>query len=528
MKLRTRFLAAGCAAIALTLATSARSDDARQTGARSYAHVLLVSVDGLHASDLKYYVAAHPRSTLAVLAKHGIVYPRAQTAAPSDSFPGLLAQFTGGSSKSHGVYYDVSYDRTLYAPKSGCKGTPGAQTAYDETIDRDPAAADGGGMLGKPLTQIDPAALPLGLRDGQCLPVYPHEFVKANTIFEVIRDAGLRTAWADKHPAYDIVNGPSGRGVADLFTPEVDSNDPITGQDTTKGFHSVQRNDSLKVKAVLNEIAGLDSSGRTFAGVPAIFGLNFQAVSVGQKLAKGNPADSQDSGLVGGYADADGKSPNNGLALAFDYVDQQLTSFASAMERAKIAADTLVIISAKHGQSPINLALRTAVNDAPYQQIPGYSASITDDVGLVWLDPAKQKSSYEAAEAYLKAQASTLGIVQLLDRDELTRIYNDPFHDSRTPDFLAVTRKGLIYTSGSKLAEHGGFADDDRSVALLVSAPSLKEAVVDAPVETKQIAPTILRALGLDASRLQAAVSEHTRALPGILGGDPKDRDDRR
>jgi hypothetical protein len=37
----------------------------------------------------------------------------------------------------------------------------------------------------------------------------------------VVRAKGGRTAWADKHPAYDLVNGPSGKGVEDLYTPEI-------------------------------------------------------------------------------------------------------------------------------------------------------------------------------------------------------------------------------------------------------------------------------------------------------------------
>jgi len=77
------------------------------------------------------------------------------------------------------------------------------------------------------LTQINVAKLPQALVDGKCVPVFPHQFVKVNTIFEVIRAHGGQTAWSDKHPAYDIVNGPSGKGVQDLFTPEVNSNDAI-------------------------------------------------------------------------------------------------------------------------------------------------------------------------------------------------------------------------------------------------------------------------------------------------------------
>jgi hypothetical protein len=102
----------------------------------------------------------------------------------------------------------------------------------------------------------------MALVNGKCSPVYPHQFIKVNTLFEVIRQHGGRTAWSDKHPAYDVVNGPSGTGMQDLFTPEVDSNDAVTGQDTTNGFHSVQRNDFLKDQSILNEIDELDSTGQ--------------------------------------------------------------------------------------------------------------------------------------------------------------------------------------------------------------------------------------------------------------------------
>jgi hypothetical protein len=40
--------------------------------------------------------------------------------------------------------------------------------------------------------------------------------------------------------------------------------------------------------------------------------------------------------------------------------------------------------------------------------------------------------------------------------------------------------------------------------------------VIGVPVETTQIAPTILRLLGLDPDDLQAVRIEHTRVLPGL------------
>jgi hypothetical protein len=499
--------------IGLTNLVHAEDNDHR----RDFRHVLLISIDGMHASDLANYVGKHPQSHLARLSAHGFTYPNALTSAPSDSFPGLLAQVTGGTPKSTGVFYDNSFDRTMFAPGSDCTGPAGANTLFDESIDNDPHSFTGGGTLGQPLTQINPAKLPRALVDGSCVPVYPHSFVKVNTIFEVIRAHDRRTAWSDKHPAYDLVNGPSGKGVQDLFTPEVNSNDSVTGQDTTTGFHSVERNDMLKVRSILNEIAGFDSTGVTKIGVvPAIFGMNFQAVSVGQKLAVGNKNDVSDAGLIGGYADAKGTVPNNGLQLGLDFVDAQIGAMIFALQVAHLEEKTLVIISAKHGQSPINRALRVAFDDGPYGNTPGIAQFTTDDVGLVWLTPGQQRMNYGAARSYLESQATKLGIEKLLDADELARLYGSPFANSRTPDFVAITKHGLIYTGGTKLAEHGGFAQDDRNVALLVAHPDLSSRVFQEEVETRQIAPTILRALGIDADELKSVREEHTRPLRGF------------
>ncbi len=498
------------------LAGVARADDDHHHNSGDFRHVLLISIDGMHASDLTNYISRHPNSQLARLSAHGYTYPKALTSAPSDSFPGTLAQVTGGTPKSTGVFYDNSFDRTLFAPGSNCTGPSGVNVLFDESIDKDSLNFTGGGTLGQPLTQIDQAKLPLARVNGQCLAVYPHDFVKVNTIFEVIRAHGGRTAWSDKHPAYDIVNGPSGKGVQDLFTPEVDSNDSVTGQDTINGFHSIQRNDMLKVKAILNEIAGFDSTGVSKVGVPAIFGMNFQAVSVGEKLAIGSASDPSDAGLIGGYADAAGTTPNNGLQLGLDFVDAQVDAMISALQIAKLEDKTLVIISAKHGQSPINRAIRVAVDSGPYGNAPGVGQITADDVALVWLAPRKQRADYAAARSYLQSQAAKLGIDKLLDADEVARLYGSPFENSRSPDFVAITKPGLIYTSGTKLAEHGGFAQDDRNVALLVAHPSLRAEVFKEEVETRQIAPTILGALGIDSRELKSVREEHTRPLPGF------------
>ena len=107
----------------------------------------------------------------------------------SDSFPGLLALVTGGSPASTGIFYDVSYDRTFFAPgNTSCTGVPGTTVTFDETIDRY-------GADHVSLDVIDPATLPRRLdSDGRCVPVYPHDALRTNTIFEVVREAGGRTS----------------------------------------------------------------------------------------------------------------------------------------------------------------------------------------------------------------------------------------------------------------------------------------------------------------------------------------------
>src|SRR6478735_10740084 len=79
----------------------------------SIKHVLLISVDGLHALDVANYVQRHPNSALAQLSRSGITFSNARTPANSDSFPGLMALVTGGSAVTTGLFYDVSYDRTI-------------------------------------------------------------------------------------------------------------------------------------------------------------------------------------------------------------------------------------------------------------------------------------------------------------------------------------------------------------------------------------------------------------------------------
>jgi hypothetical protein len=78
---------------------------------------------------------------------------------------------------------------------------------------------------------------------------------------------------------------------------------------------------------------------------------------------------------------------------------------------------------------------------------------------------------------------------------------------------------GVVYTgSTAKQSEHGGFAHDDTNVMLLVSGGGLREGrTVTSFVETSQVAPTILKILGLDPESLDAVRIEGTPVLPGLF-----------
>jgi len=524
------YLLSSAAALALAASPAAAGEPAVKPG---YEHVLLISVDGMHAIDLANWIQNHPDSNFAKLAATGVIYPNAFTTAPSDSYPGMIAQVTGASPKTGGLFYDDSYDRTEYPSKAsytsqgladpGCTGTQGTEVTNFEELDHSynfatGVVADiaGGGTLGQVYTQLDPDNMQRRLVNGECKPVYPHEYLRTNTIFEIIKGAGGLTAWSDKHPAYEVLSGPSGKGIDDLFAPEINSQVPgeAPGDDYTTSYTDVRNYDTLKVNAVLNWIDGYNSTKTAHPGVPAIFGMNFQAVSVGQKLAKAGDGDT-DKSLTGGYLDSNA-TPGNALTLQFQYVDAALGQFVNELAAKGLSGSTLIIVSAKHGQSPIDVKDRVIQSDAPFQATPGYGTSgfeICDDEGLIWLQPDLQQANYDAARAYLLKNAGVLHIQELLDRTSLTPLYGDPFENSRVPDFIAVTDHGVICTSGTKLAEHGGFSDDDRNVALLVSAPDIKPQIVEALSYTTQIAPTILAALGLDPNKLKGVRNEGTQVL---------------
>jgi len=483
-------------------------------------HVLLISVDGLHALDLANYVTSHKDSTLAFLSRQGVTYTNDSTTTPSDSFPGLASLVTGGSPVTSGLWYDDTYNRALSPPRhtdglgnpgGPCPGKIGTNVAWDESIDTDLRELNGDG--------INPDYL---VRDpkNNCQTIMPHQYLRVNTIFEVVKANGGTTAWTDKHPSYEWTNGPSGHGVDDFYGPEINSIpialpqfpgcSPVPFKDNTyddgwtTNLLNIQCYDLLHVQAVLNQIDGLTHDGKP-STVPTLFGTNFQSVSVGEKLA-GN-----------GYTDVLG-TPSQGLAGQLDFVDQQLGRMVLELKKKGLLASTLIIIGAKHGQSPIDQTKKVAIgNGQPTATIGSADAfDISDDGSLIWLTDQELTDSVVANLSMTQNQEA-LGIQEIFAGQSLIDKWDSPAGDPRTPDIVLKVNTGVIFTGGSKIAEHGGMNEDDVHVALLVSYAGLQPQTVRTAVLNQQVAPTIIRALGFNPNQLQAVQKEGIQVLPFLF-----------
>jgi len=557
-----RLLRAGVVVGMVLASTLGTATGASTAGSGNIKHVLLLSIDGMHAVD--FYNCAHGIAgvnggspycpNMAALSQTAINYVNATSSKPSDSFPGLTALITGGSPKSTGIYYDVAYDRSLDPPAettgSGLAAGPctpfappiGTTTDNDQGIDVNDTLLNGGapgaGLTEGGIASIDPNKLERDPQAG-CAPVYPWNFIRTNTIFGVVHAAGGYTAWIDKRPSYAFVNGPgNGTNVDDLYAPEIASNvvalpgvttldgapcNPVRDTSQPVGwdssFANIQCYDAFRVTALLNEIAGKTHSGAP-AVTPAVFGMNLHSVYVGQSVNEAGVA-------VGGYQNALGV-PSAELLEEIEYVDTAIGIIVNALKEAGIYNDTLLIITAKHGESPIDTARYVADGTdtpatllgpaIPFSESPlnptGIGAT-EDDVSVLWL---KKGASVAAAVQLLEKDAAEIGLGEIYYGSTLAMNYNvgglDPGQDPRSPDIIVTPNVGVTYAgSTAMIGDHGGFAHDDTNVVLLVENPRFPAQTVAAAVSTAQVAPTIVNALGLDPTALDAVRAEGTTVL---------------
>jgi Type I phosphodiesterase / nucleotide pyrophosphatase len=571
------------------LASSATAQPSQPSGIR---HVLLISVDGMHQSDLDWYVANHPGSELARLATGGAEYTHAQTADPSDSAPTGTGLMTGGDPKVTGIYYDDEYSHGVFPPgTTKCSGpVPGGDVIYDSPDDKLPAVPDllhnGSGntfpafdedgsiypgglttnpdlimnLTPHPQSGLNPATYPVDPKT--CKPIQPWEYVGVNTIFQVIHHAGLRTAWSDKHAIYTSFNGPGSNGMSidDFFGPEIDSQAvepngvpyPDDGAWTDDNAATKQY-DSYKVQAVINWINGYGHSGKgPKVGTPAIYGMNFQVVSTAEKL-KSSPAvligpNAQGKytlgpSLSGGYVTVDGQQvPGPLLRSALDWVNNALQRMADTIQAEGEFGSTAIILTAKHGQSPLNDSQLQRINDAPIitavnaawaKLHPSNKTLVVqeaDDDGLLWWLSDRSQAAADFARNYLWTHTAPAvnyaghtitvqhsGLREIFAGQQSAQFFGVSTSDPHHPEVFGISQVGTIYTTGTKIAEHGGDNPGDRDVPLIVYAPgTVQPGQISNGVETTQVAPTILTLLGLNPRDLQAVQIDHTRVLPGV------------
>lgn len=580
-----------------------------------FSHVLIISVDGLHNSDLSVANLQSYLTNIKRLQSQGVTYTNAFSSAPSDSFPGELNYITGANPGTTGVFYDKSYSRALYAPGTTADqiaaGTakPGTGVEFAENVDASWAA--GGTLDGG--QGFDISQLPV---DSNGNPVYPNQYLKVNTIFDVASQAGLVTAWSDKHPAaYTILAGPSSDptqfnfatgqvgSISDYYSLEINApvaidptkpgplptslgalvdrstgtlfsntNPNITSSffnDATKGnpalfktppagfnanqFTSVATTstyDDYKVQAILNQIDGWDHTGTTFNGTPAIFGLNLQAVSVAEK----EPA----TQFNGGGIDSNGNARPD-LVSAIAHTDASIGLILDELQKQGLDSSTLVILTAKHGQNPIqdptvglsstfdsvtgaaggdgNLTAVGALLARNGIQIASENGG--DTSSLIFLNnPADVQKAVallntkdysfdntidpNTGVAFSTEDAAAQGTI-LYGQSLINAGLGDPATNERTPDIIVALNEGYFFGNATKKrAEHGGFTDADTHVALIAGSTgldsSLQDTIYSGNVVTTQVAPTTLQALGLDPNLLQGVQIDKTPLLPGLGG----------
>lgn len=454
-----------------------------------YQYAAHLSNDGFHQRDLEIFVADHPKSTLAGLLKNAIVYSDAKASQPSDSVPATLAIWGGATPFSSGVYWETVYDRELYPPGSNCTGPPGTQVDLSEAIDTDSTRLGGGGSLN--LT-----ALPQRKTSwGTCATVLPHEYPLVNNAFEVARRNGLETAFADKHLSYEFMNGPSGTGLSQGYFPEVAS---------VSGLQGHLDWDDLHWSALKNWTSGKFTNGtKNPRGCPHLYGANFQTL---------NYAQSNYGYKNGAY------EPTANISKALLAFDQKLGDFISHLKSINVLDDTLLMIGAKQGQGPIDPNGVRLIDPNTLLNATGVTTVYFtgEDGGLIWLNDSTQAA--QAKANLLASDRNQTGVDYVFAGYEIYQQgYRNPYSDARAPDLLVQGQKQVLYQTAKTFEDHGGFVAQDLNVPLIAYNPRLKAANITGQVQNRQIAPTLLHALGLPLAQLDAYRIEGTPVLPGLF-----------
>jgi arylsulfatase A-like enzyme len=430
--------------------------------------VLIISINGLRAVNLANFVSSHPQSELAELTKRGVTYTNAHVAWP-DTAAGMMAMASGGSPISTGIFSIRGYDRSLQRDGKGCARVASAL---------DLAAGQVGLLKAEAGCEAEPA----------------HRLMRVNSIFDLVHAAGGRTAWADANAAYaDLLRGPSGTALDDVFIAQAapDGKDRIS---------SAEEQDRACVDAVIQWMHSRSTA-------PRLSGMSLLGLDAAQRTVPLSQTSTEGAA-------------RSIKTLPLVHIDTQIRRIVTALKNAGLFDSTWIIVTAPHGSIGDTANLRF-VDAARVEKLA--KAAAGDELGrvvvgtaaMIWL---KHPDKTNAVVNAYRAEMLELGIGAIFFGEKLSLIMNTAKEDSRMPDVVLEPQAGVVWATDGQWPEHvGGFSDDENHVALLISGRQLMDRVDKTPVPTGQVAPLILRTLGMEKLDLQALRQEHVPALPGVF-----------
>ncbi len=537
--------AVSAAALSALPLLSASAQPARPTSAHTAKHVLLISVDGMHQSDLDWYVAHHPSSTLAKLTHQGVEFTNAATSNPSDSDPGGTALMTGGNPRSTGIYYDVEYSHKTDEPGAPCTpGQPatGGDVVYDSPDDAlanvndfiDPAngtfpSFDENGSIFANGVDTNPAAI-MNLKNdassfnvstfpvdpATCKNVMPWDYLGDNTIFQVIHDAGMRTAWSDKHAVYMSFNGPGSNGHEHRRL--LRSGDRLAGRRAERrpvpagrrlGPHRGRHQAVRRLQGPGHPER--DRRSRPLGHDPGRHPGDLRHELPGRLGRPEDPLDPDDADRSGRATATTPPAPRSRAATS----GSTAGSFPARSSRAPSTTSTpssaawsprstrTASRARPRSSSPPSTASRRrtrsklvtvqdgpiidAINAAWQQTHPDNAqlivAGTDDDLWQSYLSDNSQ-AACDFVKTYLwdhTAQGFDVnqnpvtvqhsGLAQIWAGAEAAGFFGVPVDNGHYPDVFGKVQEGIVYAKPTKLAEHGGMNTGDRHVLMVVSGP---------------------------------------------------------
>ena len=328
-----------------------------------------------------------------------------------------------------------------------------------------------------------------------------HLELRVNTMFEVVHEKIGPTAWAgESAQTSELLSGPSRTGVDEVCPIDL-------------SVHA----DEVRTVQVLNLIQGMGCSGTTSRPVPLLFGMSLTAIAQIQETA--------------GYLNAL-YTPSPALAQVFDRTDVRITRILNALKAQHLYDSTWIVVASPYGQSPVAPHQHRSLPLSRIESVvnavdPKLLAHIAGGGSvMLWLNDHAKANEIATA---LNAHSRELRIASIHVGRDLELTLNSAARDPHMPDIILESQPGFrwVYSgkdapfvqdrSAATIAGYGGWSDNDTHVALLISGAQLTARSDPTLVPTTQLAPLLLRALGMEKFDLQALHMEHSPALPGIF-----------